>query len=56
MSMGKNDSVSELKRINVMVPEEIHRVLDEFKKNHSYASKDKALAELLREFKRIGGK
>jgi len=45
----------ELRRINVMVPEDVHKILDEFQENHGYRSKDKALAELLTEFKKRGG-
>lgn len=40
----------ELKRINVMVPEDIHEILDRFQKKHGHRSKDKALAELLKAF------
>jgi len=42
----------ELKRINVMVPEDVHSILDEYQKKHGHRSKDKALAELLMEFKK----
>ncbi len=45
----------ELKRINVMVPEEVHEILDEYQKKHGHRSKDKALAELLMEFKKCKG-
>lgn len=41
----------ELRRINVMVPDDIHDILDEYQKKHGHRSKDKALAELLKEFK-----
>jgi len=43
----------DLKRINVMVPEDVHEILDEFQKKHGHRSKDKALAELLKEFKKL---
>jgi hypothetical protein len=45
----------ELKRINVMVPEDVHEILDEYQKKHGHRSKDKALAELLMEFKKCKG-
>jgi hypothetical protein len=41
----------ELKRINVMVPDDVHAILDDYQKAHGHRSKDKALAELLKEFK-----
>lgn len=47
-----NRTIMELKRINVMVPEEVHEILDKYQKAHGHRSKDKALAELLMEFKR----
>jgi hypothetical protein len=40
----------DLKRVNVVIDEEAHQVLIDFQKSRKYASKDKALAELLREF------
>ena len=43
----------ELKRINVVVDEEAHNVLIDFQKEGHYSSKDKAMAELLREFKKL---
>lgn len=43
----------DLRRINVMVPEDVHKILDEFKKEKGYPSKDKAVAELLVEFKKL---
>jgi hypothetical protein len=45
----------ELRRINVMVPEDVHEILDKFQKDHGYRSKDKALAELLRAFEKCKG-
>lgn len=42
----------ELKRVNVVIDEDAHQVLIDFQKINNYASKDKALAELLREFKK----
>lgn len=43
----------ELKRINVMVPEDVHSILDEYQRTHGHRSKDKALAELLKEFQKM---
>jgi hypothetical protein len=43
----------ELKRVNVVIDEDAHQVLLDFQKSKGYASKDKALAELLREFKTL---
>jgi metal-responsive CopG/Arc/MetJ family transcriptional regulator len=40
----------DLKRVNVMVPEDVHEILDRFQKKHGHRSKDKALAELLKAF------
>jgi hypothetical protein len=40
----------ELRRVNVMVPEDTHEILDRFQKKHGHRSKDKALAELLKAF------
>jgi metal-responsive CopG/Arc/MetJ family transcriptional regulator len=40
----------DLKRINVMVPEDVHEILDRFQKKYSHRSKDKALAELLKAY------
>jgi len=42
----------ELKRVNVVIDDEAHQVLIDFQKEKGYPSKDKALAELLREFKK----
>ena len=42
----------ELKRVNVVIDEDAHDVLVAFQKEKGYPSKDKALAELLREFKK----
>jgi len=53
--MNEIDTSMDLKRINVMVPEDVHQILDNFKKAHGYSSKDKAVAELLKEFKKMGG-
>jgi hypothetical protein len=39
--------VSEMKRVNVVIPEEAHRVLIAFQTKMGYPSKDKALSELL---------
>jgi len=42
----------ELKRVNVVIDGDAHQVLIDFQKLNNYTSKDKALAELLREFKK----
>jgi hypothetical protein len=42
----------ELKRVNVVIDEDAHQVLSDFQKKKGYSSKDKALAELLREFRK----
>ncbi len=43
----------DLKRVNVVIDAESHQVLLDFQKSKDYASKDKALAELLMEFKKL---
>jgi len=48
--MSLKSIIMELKRINVLVPEDAHEVLDRYQKKHGYRSRDKALAELLTEF------
>jgi len=45
--------MTELKRVNVVIDEESHQVLLDFQRRKGYASKDKALAELLREFRQL---
>lgn len=50
---GITISIMELKRVNVVIDEDAHQVLLDFQKSKGYASKDKALAELLREFKTL---
>lgn len=47
-------AIMDLKRVNVVIDEEAHQVLIDFQKSRGYTSKDKALAELLREFKKVG--
>lgn len=51
--MEESETSMDLRRINVMVPEDVHKILDEFKKDNGYPSKDKAMAELLIEFKKL---
>ena len=43
----------ELRRVNVMLPDDIHSILSNFQRAHDIKSKDKALAELLKEYKRL---
>lgn len=43
----------ELKRVNVVIDEESHQILLDFQKARDYSSKDKALAELLRDYKSL---
>jgi len=47
--------MTELKRVNVMVPDESHQVLVEFQREHGLRSKDKALADLLLDYKKLKG-
>jgi metal-responsive CopG/Arc/MetJ family transcriptional regulator len=51
--MKEKETSMDLRRINVMVPEDVHQILDEFKKEKGYSSKDKALAELLIDYKKL---
>jgi len=47
--------MTELKRVNVVIPDESHQVLLEFQRGHGLRSKDKALADLLLDYKRLKG-
>jgi len=42
----------ELKRVNVVIDEESHQVLLDFQARHDLRSKDKALSELLKDYKK----
>ena len=41
----------ELKRVNVLIDEDAHDILAAFQKERDYRTRDKAVAELFREFK-----
>jgi hypothetical protein len=53
MEENLDSTMAELKRVNVLIDPEEHKILSEFQERKGYRTRDKAVGDIFREYRRL---